>query len=104
MHNCSWCGKPLPEDAKENQRFHEGKCRNEKGRQLRIGRYGNADPIKHEIIERLCAWCGKSLPKNSPSAKKYHDGLCRENGYKETNARNSRSYRFRREMGIARRK
>ena len=100
-HLCSWCGKLLVTEEEKQKRYHQGKCSEQKGRQLRIGKDGHGDPIKHEPLERLCDWCGKSLPKNSPSAKKYHDGKCRKLGYAETNARNQRSYRFRREMGWA---
>ena len=54
-------------------------------------------------IERICAWCGEPLPDKSPSAKKYHDGNCKAMGYHEQNARGVRAFRFRKEMGIAKR-
>ena len=98
---CSWCGKLLVTEVEKQRRYHEGQCSEQKGRQLRIAKDGHLDRIKQKPVERLCAWCGKSLPKNSPSAKKYHDENCRNRGYAETNARNQRSYRFRREMGWA---
>jgi hypothetical protein len=59
---------------------------------------------KPEPPKRYCEWCGKELPKNSPSAMKYHEGKCKLMGYREHNARASRAFRFRREMGIARRR
>lgn len=59
---------------------------------------------KPEPKERLCERCGKSLPNGCPSAKKYHDGECKIMGYREHNARASRAFRFRKEMGIARRR
>ena len=59
---------------------------------------------KSESEIRLCEWCGKELPPNSPSATKYHNGECKLLGYREHNARASRAFRFRKEMGIAKRR
>ena len=104
MSNCGWCGEPLPENAREGQRYHDEICANKKGEQMRIGRYGHCDPSTKQVPTRLCEWCGKELPPNSPSATKYHNGECKLLGYREHNARASRAFRFRKEMGIAKRR
>jgi hypothetical protein len=61
------------------------------------------EKYKKPSQKRYCEWCGKELPEKSPSAMKYCDGECHKMGYAETNTRNQRSYRFRREMGWAKR-
>jgi len=97
-HLCVTCHNPIL-DWKPGQVFHKGDCSREHMLNMRLARYGeNIIKIKPE---RLCEWCGKPLSENSPSATKYHDGNCKQMGYTETNARNQRSYRFRREMGYA---
>ena len=90
MVNCLWCKQPI-ENREYGQRLHKGIC---------TKKYFAALP-KEESPKRLCEWCGKELPPNSPSAMKYHDGECKKLGYAEANARHQRSYRFRREMGFA---
>lgn len=55
-------------------------------------------------VAHFCGWCGEELPSDSPPAKKFHDGDCKLYGYREGNARHARAFRFRREMGFAKRK